>query len=204
MLASLDCKLRHRQMNDNRLKSETLVGCPLTSSRFTHLECRTSHGSPGESGAPGIFLARRTAWRNEIGSYARSRMPYIIFVRWPIPDTVAFRYCRRTVGMATWLPRLFSPLEPDMKIRILVATAIAAMTLSAGAANAAGCIKGAAVGGVAGHVAGHHGVAGAAVGCVVGRHRAKVKAKNEAAQAASSNSSAASTPANVPVTPAAR
>lgn len=46
-------------------------------------------------------------------------------------------------------------------------------------AQAAGCLKGAAVGGVAGHVAGHHGVAGAAVGCAVGHHEASKKAKQQ-------------------------
>ena len=55
------------------------------------------------------------------------------------------------------------------------------LSVSAGAlpvaADAHGCIKGAAVGGVAGHVAGHHAVAGAAIGCAVGHHRAKVHEK---------------------------
>jgi hypothetical protein len=55
--------------------------------------------------------------------------------------------------------------------------------LSSGAANAAGCLKGAAVGAVAGHVAGRHAVVGAAGGCVVGRHLAKEKiAKKKAAE----------------------
>ncbi len=39
------------------------------------------------------------------------------------------------------------------------------------AADAAGCLKGAAVGGLAGHAVGH-GVVGAAAGCAVGRSRA--------------------------------
>ncbi len=43
---------------------------------------------------------------------------------------------------------------------------------AAPAAQAAGCLKGAAVGGVAGHFVGHHGLAGAAVGCAVGHHEA--------------------------------
>lgn len=62
-------------------------------------------------------------------------------------------------------------------------------------AQAAGCLKGAAVGAVAGHVAGHHGTLGAGAGCAVGHHEAK-KATREKAQnqqpngtgAASSNS----------------
>ena len=41
-----------------------------------------------------------------------------------------------------------------------------------GPAQAAGCLKGAAVGGVAGHMAGHHGVLGAAAGCAIGHHEA--------------------------------
>jgi hypothetical protein len=70
-----------------------------------------------------------------------------------------------------------------MKTRLLLLIAVASFGLTAGAANAEGCLKGAAVGGVAGHLAGHHGVAGAAIGCAVGHHQAKVKAKKEAAQA---------------------
>jgi len=51
--------------------------------------------------------------------------------------------------------------------------AVAALTLAANAAEAKGCLKGAAVGGVAGHYTGHHGVIGAIAGCAYGRHRAK-------------------------------
>lgn len=46
-------------------------------------------------------------------------------------------------------------------------------------ANAAGCLKGAAVGAVAGHVAGHHTVLGAVGRCIVGRQIAKNKAKQD-------------------------
>jgi hypothetical protein len=46
-------------------------------------------------------------------------------------------------------------------------------------AEAAGCLKGAAVGGLAGHAVGH-GVAGAAVGCAVGHHEANKAAKQAA------------------------
>lgn len=59
--------------------------------------------------------------------------------------------------------------------RLLIATALIAMAGAAplGAANAAGCLKGAAVGGVAGHFVGHgHGLLGAGIGCMVGRHHA--------------------------------
>nr|WP_244818318.1 hypothetical protein [Caballeronia sp. Lep1P3] len=52
-----------------------------------------------------------------------------------------------------------------------------------GNANAAGCLKGAAVGGVGGHFVGKgHAVLGAAGGCLVGRHMANKKAKDEAAR----------------------
>jgi hypothetical protein len=46
-----------------------------------------------------------------------------------------------------------------------------------GAAQAKGCIEGAAVGGVAGHVAGKHGTAGAVGGCAIGHHEASKKDK---------------------------
>ena len=52
-------------------------------------------------------------------------------------------------------------------------------------ANAAGCLKGAAVGGVAGHFAHHHAILGAAAGCAIGHHRASVAARQQAAQARS-------------------
>lgn len=48
-------------------------------------------------------------------------------------------------------------------------------------ANAAGCLKGAAVGAVGGHYVGHgHAVLGAVGGCVVGRHLANEKARQDA------------------------
>ncbi len=65
-----------------------------------------------------------------------------------------------------------------MKTTLILA--LAGSLLMAGAAEAKGCLKGAAVGGVAGHFMGHHPVAGAAVGCAVGHHHAKVKARREA------------------------
>jgi hypothetical protein len=52
-----------------------------------------------------------------------------------------------------------------------------------GSANAAGCLKGAAIGAVVGHEAGHHAVMGAVGGCIVGHHVAKEKAKQQAAAA---------------------
>jgi hypothetical protein len=77
----------------------------------------------------------------------------------------------------------------------LMATGLA-LALTAGvmpsAANAAGCLKGAAVGGVAGHVAGHHGVLGAGAGCVIGHHEASKHARQQATQNQGSGSSATS------------
>lgn len=52
--------------------------------------------------------------------------------------------------------------------------------LSAGPAEAKGCIKGAIVGGIAGHVVGH-GKTGAVAGCVIGHHNAN-KAERERSQ----------------------
>lgn len=46
-------------------------------------------------------------------------------------------------------------------------------------ANAAGCLRGAAVGGVAGHFMGHHGLIGAGVGCLWGRHEANKRGREE-------------------------
>lgn len=65
--------------------------------------------------------------------------------------------------------------------KIVMATAIVlTVALTAPAANAKGCIKGAVVGGVAGHyVVGGHGVLGAAAGCLVGRHYAKKHARQQ-------------------------
>ena len=69
--------------------------------------------------------------------------------------------------------------------KTFVALSIACLSLICSAANAKGCIAGAAVGGAAGHVAGKHGLLGAAAGCAVGRHRANKKdaEKAQAAQA---------------------
>ena len=65
----------------------------------------------------------------------------------------------------------------------------AAVTLALGAtfapvhANAAGCLKGAAVGGVAGHMAGHHAMLGAGAGCVIGHHEASKHEREDREQA---------------------
>ena len=71
-----------------------------------------------------------------------------------------------------------------MKRKLMVT--VLALSLTAGvmssAANAAGCLKGAAVGGVAGHFAGHHSVLGAGAGCVIGHHEASKHARQQATQ----------------------
>lgn len=58
---------------------------------------------------------------------------------------------------------------------------VAAFAVTAGSAEAKGCLKGAVVGGVAGHYAGHHGLLGAAAGCLYGRHRAKEQERQKQA-----------------------
>lgn len=63
-----------------------------------------------------------------------------------------------------------------------VAGAVVVLFCAATAAEAKGCIKGAAIGGVAGHVAGGHTVLGAAAGCLIGRHNAKKKERSELQQ----------------------
>jgi len=69
-------------------------------------------------------------------------------------------------------------------MRSLVALSAAALlVLSAGAADAKGCVRGAVVGGVAGHFAGHHALAGAAIGCVVAHHHYKVQERRARAYA---------------------
>lgn len=63
-------------------------------------------------------------------------------------------------------------------LTVAVAAIIAAATVP-GPANAAGCLKGAAVGGVAGHFIGHHGLIGAGAGCLIGRHNANKRAAQQ-------------------------
>lgn len=64
-------------------------------------------------------------------------------------------------------------------ILTIAAAAMIAAAAVPGPAQAAGCLKGAAVGGVAGHFMGHHGWLGAAAGCLVGRHNANKRAAQE-------------------------
>ena len=68
-----------------------------------------------------------------------------------------------------------------MKTTILAIALVSSLTVFSQAAEAKGCLKGAAVGGVGGHLAGGHGLLGAGAGCLVGRHMANKKAKQEAA-----------------------
>ncbi|MFX1767716.1 MULTISPECIES: hypothetical protein [Paraburkholderia] len=65
-----------------------------------------------------------------------------------------------------------------------ICMAVALLSVAAGNAQAAGCLKGAAAGAVAGHVAGHHAVAGAIVGCAVGHHMAKEQKRKDAEERA--------------------
>jgi hypothetical protein len=64
-----------------------------------------------------------------------------------------------------------------MSRKIVSIVLTSALFAAAGAAQAKGCIEGAAVGGVAGHVAGKHGTAGAVGGCAIGHHEASKKEK---------------------------
>jgi hypothetical protein len=64
-------------------------------------------------------------------------------------------------------------------VLMVAVSMILSATLLCGSADAAGCLKGAAVGGVAGHYAGNHGLLGAGVGCIVGRHHANKQARQE-------------------------
>ena len=58
-------------------------------------------------------------------------------------------------------------------MRALMIVAVLGLAVAGGSsAEAAGCLKGAAVGGVAGHFMGHHGGVGAAAGCAIGHHEA--------------------------------
>jgi uncharacterized protein YcfJ len=72
--------------------------------------------------------------------------------------------------------------DAKMKVKALMFAVTVFAATTAGQAQAAGCLKGAAVGGVGGHFVGKgHAVAGAAGGCLVGHHMASKKAKEDAA-----------------------
>ena len=88
----------------------------------------------------------------------------------------------------------FNPVEGEktLSMKSILVPAALAVALAAWLtpAQAAGCLKGAAVGGVAGHFAGHHGLLGAGAGCIIGRHEANKHARERAEQdRASGNSS---------------
>jgi outer membrane lipoprotein SlyB len=65
-----------------------------------------------------------------------------------------------------------------MKRLAIAATAACLMLTSVPAAQAKGCLKGAAVGAVAGHFLHHHAILGAVAGCAIGHHMA-VKREQE-------------------------
>ena len=72
-------------------------------------------------------------------------------------------------------------------LTIAAALVSLAAALPVAQAQAAGCLKGAAVGGIAGHYAGQHGWLGAGVGCLVGRHEANKRMREQAVQDRSYN-----------------
>ena len=73
-------------------------------------------------------------------------------------------------------------------MRALIGCAVLLIALATvTAADATGCLKGAAVGGVAGHYSGHHGLLGAAAGCVIGRHEANKRERMQRNQIDQSN-----------------
>ena len=70
-----------------------------------------------------------------------------------------------------------------MKSLVIATVLVLAVgSLSAGTAQAAGCLKGAVVGGIAGHSAGHHGLLGAGAGCLIGRHEANKRGREQSVQ----------------------
>ncbi|MGA8759252.1 MAG: hypothetical protein WB611_23685 [Stellaceae bacterium] len=83
-----------------------------------------------------------------------------------------------------------------MKRALVLAIPLLAAGLAGGPANAAGCLKGAAIGGVAGHFAGHHGLLGAGAGCLIGHHEASKHARERAQQQQQGSTNAEGTQAN--------
>jgi len=69
-----------------------------------------------------------------------------------------------------------------MKHIVIAAVAACLAFSSIPAAEAKGCLKGAAVGGVAGHFMHHHAILGATVGCVIGHHMAVKKEREDRAR----------------------
>ena len=66
-------------------------------------------------------------------------------------------------------------------MKFFVSATIIALGLAAAAepADAAGCLKGAAVGAGVGHLAGHHAVLGGVAGCAIGHHRATASSRQQ-------------------------
>ena len=93
----------------------------------------------------------------------------------------AGRNLRLNFSVVCTLPQRAPRRRPD-EIYVMPATLALAMGWIAAPAQAAGCLKGAAVGGIAGHYAGHHGVLGAGAGCVIGHHEATKHARERAQQ----------------------
>jgi hypothetical protein len=111
------------------------------------------------------LLAVATGWKRQTAIYFRAKTRIANGLRL-LPSTVA--------------ERLHTIEEDSMKaMAIAAAAAVASIPFLAQPADAAGCLKGAAVGGVAGHYLGHHGWLGAGVGCLVGRHRANARERQE-------------------------
>jgi hypothetical protein len=81
-------------------------------------------------------------------------------------------------------------MQPMKSLSMQAAALIFAMALLPISANAAGCLKGAAVGGVAGHAAGHHGLLGAGAGCAIGHHHASKRVRTMQGNTGSSNTGA--------------
>ena len=73
-------------------------------------------------------------------------------------------------------------MKEPMKTSLVTLSLVGCLAIFSQAAEAKGCLKGAAVGGVGGHLVGGHALLGAAAGCAIGRHQANKKAKQEAAQ----------------------
>ena len=91
-----------------------------------------------------------------------------------------------------------------MKRALVLAIPLLAAGLAGGPANAAGCLKGAAIGGVAGHFAGHHGLLGAGAGCLIGHHEASKHARERAQQQQQGSTNAEGTAGELQLRPIAR
>ena len=101
---------------------------------------------------------------------------------WPSPSSIFFGFAelRTDSGVYSIVPPAPMVKRPNSEVfkmkSIAIVLAVATLAVSSLAvshsAEAAGCLKGAAVGGMAGHYAGNHGLLGAGIGCAVGHHEA--------------------------------